>query len=140
MKRIIFLAVPLLLLLTGCHQFGGGVRVSSDHHQVSKLPPDHAPAHGRRAQYRYHYYPEAHFYFDMGRNLYFYLDSNGRWSVSVSFPAHLYSYRYSHHVEIIMDIDKPYHRHDDHRKKYPPGQFKKKHNKNKKKKYKDDDY
>lgn len=142
MKKISFMSVILVFLLSGCHQFGGGVRVSNEQHQVQTLPPAHAPAYGRRAQYRYYYYPDARFYFDIGRNLYFYLDSRGNWSVSARFPAHLQQYRHSHYVEIEMDSDKPYQRYNDHRRKYPPGQLKKKHKKDKKsknKKYDDDD-
>jgi hypothetical protein len=131
MKKIIFMLATSLLVLTGCHQFGGGVRVGHDHH-AGKLPPAHAPAHGRRAQYRYHYYPDARFYFDVGRNVYFYLDSRGHWSVSASLPHHLRGYLHGHHVEIEMDIDKPYIKHKHHKSKYPPGQMKKKY-KNKKK-------
>ena len=144
MKKFLTLLVPAIVALTGCHEFGGGVRGGSSHHYpAGNLPPAHAPAHGRRSMYRYHYYPEARFYFDTGRNLYFYLDSRGGWSVSARLPYHLDRYRSGHHVEIEMDIDTPYHRHNDHRRKYPPGQMKKKYknkNKHKKKKYDDDDY
>ena len=143
MRKAFYLLVLASLSLTGCHQFGGGVRASnSPHHHPATLPPAHAPAHGRRAQYRYYYYPEARFYFDIGRNLYFYLDSSGRWSVSARFPSHLHHYRNSRYVEIEIANDKPYHHYHEHRKKYPPGQVKKKYKHNKKyknKKYDDDD-
>ena len=138
MKKFLTLLVPAIVALTGCHEFGGGVRGGSSHHYpAGNLPPAHAPAHGRRAQqYRYYYYPEARYYFDIGRSLYFYLDSRGGWSVSARFPSHLHRYRDSHYVEIEMDIDRPYHRHNDHRKKYPPGHMKKKYKHNKKHKKK----
>ena len=143
MKKLFLVFLPTFVIVTGCHEFGGGVRGGSPQYHPGKLPPAHAPAHGRRAQqYRYYYYPEARFYFDIGRNLYFYLDSRGIWSVSARFPTHLNHYRNSHHVEIEMDIDTPYHQHHDHRRKYPPGQAKKKNKHNKKykmKKYDDDD-
>lgn len=129
------------MIISGCHEFGGGVRGGpAPYHHSENLPPAHAPAHGRRAQYRYYYYPEARFYFDLGRNLYFYLDSRGSWSVSARLPHYLLEYRYGPRVEIEMDIDTPYHRHHEHRKKYPPGQLKKKYKNNKKyKKNKHDD-
>jgi hypothetical protein len=139
MKKVFISLMPLVFSITGCHEFGGGVRGPAPYHQGGPLPPAHAPAHGRRAQYRYYYYPEARFYFDIGRNLYFYLDSRGTWAISATLPPYLRQYRHSHHVEIEMDIDKPYHRYKYHRKMYPPGQVKKKYKKNKKKKHDDDD-
>ena len=142
MKKIIILLIPAIFIITGCHEFGGGVRGgSASHYPAGNLPPAHAPAHGRRSIYRYHYYPEARFYLDITRNIYFYLDSRGDWAVSARLPYHLHRYRSGHHVEIEMDIDRPYHRYHDHRRKYPPGQVKKKnkHNKKYKKKKYDDD-
>lgn len=141
MKKVFILLMPVVFIFTGCHEFGGGVRGPAPYYHGS-LPPAHAPAYGRRAQYRYYYYPEARFYFDIGRNLYFYLDSRGNWSVSATLPPYLLQYRHSHHVEIEMDIDKPYYKYNDHQKMYPPGQVKKKYKFNKKhnnKKYYDDD-
>lgn len=146
MKKIIMLVTALVFTVTGCHEFGGGVRGVSSHHHAENLPPAHAPAYGRRAQvYRYYYYPEAQFYFDIGRNLYFYLDSRGNWSVSAGFPTHLHRYRNSYRVEIDMDNDKPYYRYNDHRRKYPPGHMNKKYKHSKKDKHRkhdddDDDY
>lgn len=132
MKKLLILLIPAVIIVTGCHEFGGGVRGGGGHsHPASNLPPAHAPAHGRRAMYRYYYYPQARFYFDIHRNLYFFLDSRGYWSVSATLPGYLHQYRHSHHVEIEMDIDTPYKRHKEHRQHYPPGQLKKKHNKKK---------
>ena len=142
MKKIFILLIPSVFMMSACHEFGGGVRGPAPYHHDATLPPAHAPAHGRRAQYRYYYYPEARFYFDIGRNLYFYLDSRGNWSVSAKLPPYLLQYRHGPHVELEMDIDTPYHRYHEHRKKYPPGQVKKKYKNNKKhkkKKYDDDD-
>lgn len=139
MKKFLMLLISTLFIVTGCHEFGGGVRGTSPHHYGGTLPPAHAPAYGRRAQhYRYHYYPEARLYFDIGRNLYFYLDSRGGWSVSARLPHHLSDYRHHSYVEIEMESDKPYTKHKHHRKMYPPGHMKKK-NKHKKKKYYDDE-
>lgn len=85
-----------LFLITGCHNFGGGVRVSGHYSPGHNAPPAHAPAHGRR-HHSYHYYPNAEFYFDIGRNMYFYLDSHAQWTFSVSLPIHL-----RHHCIITM--------------------------------------
>ena len=87
-------------------------------------PPPHAPAHGYRAKYAYHYYPNSHVYFDISRRLYFYLD-DGKWRISVSLPQHLHV-RLGDHVTIHMDSDRPYTEYKHHKKKYPPGQMKKK--------------
>ncbi len=87
-------------------------------------PPPHAPAHGYRAKYTYYYYPDPYVYFDVSRKLYFYLD-DGAWRVSVSLPSHL-RVRLGDHVTIGMDSDRPYTEFRDHKKKYPPGQMKKK--------------
>ena len=116
-KRIVFLSVVSLSLFSGCHHYGGGVRVETSH-QAGNMPPAHAPAYGRRAQHHYYYYPNAEFYFDTGRGLYFYLDSYGRWAVSATLPAHLLKYRHSHYVEFEMESDKPYLHHHQHKQKY----------------------
>lgn len=142
MKKIFIFLIPAVFVMSGCHEFGGGVRGPGPYQHDATLPPAHAPAYGRRAQYRYYYYPDARFYFDIGRNLYFYLDSRGSWSVSAKLPPYLLQYRQGPHVEIEMDIDTPYHRYQEHRQKYPPGQVKKKYKNNKKqkkKKYDDED-
>ena len=126
MKRGIFLSVFSLFFFTGCHQFGGGVRVDSGAPHVEKMPPAHAPAHGRRRQHhRYYYYPNAEFYFDVGRNVYFYLDSRGGWAVSASLPHHLRSHLRGHYVEMEMESDKPYKEHHKHKQKYKKNKYKK---------------
>lgn len=91
-------------------------------------PPAHAKAQLHRAKYRYHYYPDAGVYFDTGRKLHFYIDSSGAWRMSVSLPKSL-KVRLGSNVTIDMDTDRPYTKHQAHKKKYPP-------KKNKKKKWK----
>ena len=119
MKKLLLVILPTFVVVTGCHEFGGGVRGGSPQYHPGTLPPAHAPAHGRRAQqYRYYYYPEAQFYFDIGRNLYFYLDSRGTGCERGDQVA----------------------RFDDQKQKRAGKQQKNKHNKKyKKKKYDDDD-
>ena len=121
------------LLLPGCSTHGGGVIVNSPGTVTPRdLPPEHAPAHGRRAQqrYHYHYFPDAQVYFDLDRKLYFYISAN-RWRVSVSLPDYLKIRLGDRRVTLELDIDKPYHEFHVHKKRYPPGQYKKKTSKGK---------
>lgn len=124
----------LALMLTACQTPGGSVRLNwpPDNGVEEDVavaprghgPPDHAPAHGYRRKYGYRYYPDAQVYFDIERKNYFYLDG-GQWRVSVSLPQEL-KVRLGDHVELEMDSDKPYTEYEMHKKKYPPGQLKKK--------------
>ncbi|MGD8811762.1 MAG: hypothetical protein PVH16_03420 [Thioalkalispiraceae bacterium] len=146
MKYILVPAIAGLLSLSGCHQYGGGVRVESPPPQrVENLPPAHAPAYGRRRQqqHHYYYYPEAEFYFDVGRNVYFYLDSRGNWSVSVNLPRHLRHHINGYYVELDMFTDRPYLEHHEHKRKYKKQKYKKHKNRKGNKHHKrddDDDY
>ena len=87
-------------------------------------PPPHAKAHGYRAKRVYRYYPFLGVYFDTHRKAYFYLEG-GNWRVSLSLPRDI-RVRLGDYVTIEMDTDKPYTRYEEHRRKYPPGQLKKK--------------
>ena len=87
-------------------------------------PPPHAPAHGYRAKHAYRYYPGSGVYFDINRNVYFYL-AGDTWRMSVSLPHHI-QMQINHYVAIEMDSDKPYTRFKEHCQKYPPVQMKKK--------------
>jgi hypothetical protein len=93
-------------------------------------PPPHAPAHGYRAKYTYHYYPQAEVYFDISRKLYFYMEAD-EWKVSASLPGGLRAHL-GDHVTIETDYDKPYMRSKESKEskeskgKWPPGQAKKK--------------
>jgi hypothetical protein len=97
-------------------------------------PPPHAPAYGYRAKYNYRYYPASSVYYDMDRGLYFYLEGPD-WQISASLP-HAIQVGLGDHVVLEMEADKPYIHYDEHKHKYPPGQFKNKHKKVKNKKYK----
>ena len=90
-------------------------------------PPPHAPAHGYRAKHNYRYYPSACVYFDISRKVYFHL-VQGAWQISVSLPRAL-QLQLGNFVSIEMDTDKPYTKFKDHKRKYPPGQLKKKNKK-----------
>ena len=87
-------------------------------------PPPHAKAHGYRAKYTYRYYPSVKVYYDFYRKAYFYLEGNN-WRISVSLPS-IFRVQLGDHVTIEMDSDKPHIRFDEHKRKYPPGQLKKK--------------
>lgn len=118
MKQVVLLCMFSLLLFTGCRYYGAGIRVEGSYPYTRNMPPLHAPAHGRRQHHLYHYYPNAEFYFDVGRNMYFYLDSRRQWTFSVNLPFHLRSYLHNGYVEIEMENDRPYLRHNDHKNKY----------------------
>lgn len=134
----LLLAALAFLPLTGCKTIDGGV-ISHSPGSTTRgdLPPEHAPAHGRRAQqrYQYHYYPNAQVYFDLDRKLYFYISAN-RWKVSVSLPEYFRRRLNDHHVPLDMAVAKPYQEFRQHKKQYPPGLAKKK--EKKKHKYKKD--
>jgi hypothetical protein len=69
-------------------------------------PPAHAPAHGYRAKYNYHYYPKANVYYDTDRKLYFYMQGDN-WRASVSLPLDL-KLELGNYLSVEMDCDKPY--------------------------------
>ena len=97
---------------------------NNEYKHKKKGPPDHAPAHGYRAKHYYRYYPSSSVYYDIDRELFFYLKGDN-WEVSASLPG---SIRVSlvDYVNIEMESDRPYLYHGEHVKKYPPGQMKKK--------------
>jgi hypothetical protein len=120
-----------LLSLGACQIKSAGVHIGDEPEPVvvakSKPkggPPAHAPAHGFRAKHHYRYYPSCYVYFDVSRKCYFYL-SGDRWKVSASLPVHM-RVQLGNYVSIEMDTDRPYTKFKEHKKKYPPGQLKKK--------------
>lgn len=116
MKKIVFLSLLSLTFITGCHPYGGGI-IIDDGYAHRPIPPAHAPAYGHRL-HRYYYYPNAEIYFDVGRNMYFYLNSAGTWSFSVNLPIHLRSHLHNAYVEVEMEHDRPYLRHKYYKNKY----------------------
>lgn len=123
--------------LTACKTTGGAIGVewgkhSKPHHgqeHADRMPPAHAPAHGRRAQHRYHYYPSSEIYFDIDRKVYFYLSGDG-WKISATLP-HRLRIGLGDHVSMELETDKPYQEHKKHKGKYPPGLARKNGKKNK---------
>lgn len=110
--------------LTGCEgaRVGAGTTPGGGYEDrgPGHGPPDHAPAHGYRAKHKYKYYPDAQVYYDTGRGVYFYY-RNGGWHMSAELPSNL-SVTLGDSVTLEMDTDKPYARHDEHMREYPPGQ------------------
>jgi hypothetical protein len=127
-KVLTFLCcVFLIITLSSCKSITAGIQVGGPPVVVQEQrggPPPHAKAHGYRAKHTYRYYPCARAYFDVHRNVYFYLEGD-IWRMSVSLPAELHVHL-GEHVTIEMDSDKPYTRFEEHKRKYPPGQLKKK--------------
>jgi hypothetical protein len=125
----VFSIILIPLFFMACSTTGGSVNVEYGKNSgyghspaVKKGPPPHAPAHGYRAKYRYRYYPDCSVYFDTGRNIYFYLQGD-HWRVSVSLPNNL-RVKLGSYVALEMSAAKPYVHHNEHKRKYPPGQLK----------------
>ena len=103
------LAAASVLLLagqTGCHapkHRSSSPAVSVGH---GHGPPAHAPAHGYHKKHRYHYYSTANVYFDVDRELYFYVDA-GEWKVAVSLPSTIVI-EVGEGVTLELETDKPY--------------------------------
>ena len=132
---IILFCLFFLFSLFGCYATDGAVHVGLSDEQAAPPPrghgpkakggpPSHAPAHGYRAKHMYHYYPCEQVYYDTGRGLYFFLEGS-QWRMSVSLPGRLHI-RLGEYVLIGMSSDRPYTDFEDHQRKYPPGQMKKK--------------
>ena len=137
LKRAMFILATILILFSfsACSTTGGAVGLewgqetgNGHRHKIKKAkkggPPPHAPAHGYRAKYEYRYYPACGVYYDTHRELYFYLEGPN-WRISASLP-HAVQLGIGGYVSIEMDADKPYIYYEEHKRKYPPGQFKNK--------------
>ena len=90
-------------------------------------PPAHAPAHGYRAKHAYRYYPSSCVYFDTSSKVYFYLKGDN-WTMSVSLPQEI-QLRLGSYVSMELDTDRPYIHFQEHKRRHPPGQLKKKNQK-----------
>jgi hypothetical protein len=124
-RLLILLSCGLFMFsFAACSVKSAGIHVGGGGPVVKGGPPAHAPAHGYRAKHAYYYYPDAYVYFDISRMVYFYLEGD-IWRMSASLPHSLHV-RLGEHVTIAMDTHKPYTHFKSHKKKYPPGQLKKK--------------
>ena len=125
LTKIMFVLLILMFSITisGCSKSTVVLSKPPTYEPDRPGPPSWAPAHGHRAKYRYYYYPATYVYFDVGRSLYFYYQSD-QWRVSASLPIGIYITA-GEYVVLEMDDDKPYKFHSDVAKRYPPGQQKK---------------
>jgi hypothetical protein len=131
-KSVISLGCVLFIFsFSACKTTGGGIHLGwgseskISHPDVVKGgPPPHAPAHGYRAKYTYRYYPSSCIYFDACRKVYFYLEGDN-WRTSVLLPRDI-QLQLGSYVTLEMNTDKPYTQFKEHKRKYPPGQLKKK--------------
>jgi len=125
--KILFIIIGLGILLTlfGCSSSIVIKEEPTVYKPIPKEPgpPPWAPAHGRRAKYRYHYYPESYVYFDIERRIYFYFYGD-KWLASVSLPSGIYI-DVNSYIVLEMDVAEPYHFHTEVVKRYPPGHLKK---------------
>jgi hypothetical protein len=124
--RKILICSFAFLVLNACVITGGGVHVGGPPPEPAGGPPPHAPAHGYRAKYQYYYYPSAYVYFDVTRNMYFYLEGTVWRTAAVLPEVYRVKTRGVEYVTIDMDDDRPYKHFEEHKKKFPPGQLKKK--------------
>jgi hypothetical protein len=117
-----------LSFLPSCNVKRGGVEVGAPPPEPGPPPkggpPPWAPAHGRRAKYRYRYYPSFYVYFDIGRQVYFYLEGD-KWRMSAHLPSAI-RIESADYVSIELKTANPYEYFSEHKKQYPPGQAKKK--------------
>jgi hypothetical protein len=124
---IILAGLIFLVALSGCQK--GGVVIGAQSHSEYRSekkggPPPWAPAHGYRAKHKYRYYPSLYVYFDIGREIYFYLEGD-EWKVVVTLPKDI-KIDGNKYVTLQMDSERPYIYHADVVRNYPPGQQKSK--------------
>jgi hypothetical protein len=93
----------------------------SERYIQQKGPPDHAPAHGYRAKFKYRYYPRYNVYFDAERGVYFYLKGKN-WEVGIKLPNHMQK-DLGEFVSLELDTDRPYLYNAEHNKKYSSKQL-----------------
>jgi|GEM_PF-2235277 len=113
--KICLVGLTLLLLLVG----GCRVRPPLPPRPYVVVPGE--PYYGEHygSGYRYRYYPGAQVYFDTSRNIYFYF-SGSVWLSAPRLPRHIHVDR-DNFVTMELDEPKPYLRHRDTLKRYPPG-------------------
>jgi hypothetical protein len=105
-KQGIYIGV-LALLMTGCFV---GVRAGGPGPYVN-------------GAFYYDYYPESEVYYSVDRHLYYYY-SGGGWVGAATLPGTI-SLSVGAPVRIQVGNERPYVLHEEHLKRYPPGQLKK---------------
>ncbi len=116
---VVMLSFSMLMITAGCQSARVSVGYDKPPPPPPPGPPPWAPAHGRRAKYVYHYYPDVAVYYYPVSGVYFYY-SGGRWHVSARLPATI-RIETRTYVVLEMDVDKPYVYHGKVREWYPPG-------------------
>ena len=133
-NTISFLAIIILLFSFVCSGFAdssNSVKIAKDserhngkineRYKHQKGHPDHAPAHGYRAKFKYRYYPRYNVYFDAERGVYFYLKGKN-WEVGIKLPNHMQK-DLGEFVSLELDTDRPYLYNAEHNKKYSSKQL-----------------
>jgi len=123
---VILTGLVALFALLGCQHSSVLIGTECHHEDRSEKngPPPWAPAHGYRAKHHYYYYPSSYVYFDIDREVYFFLESD-EWKLAVTLPGYI-KVDIDEQVTLYMDSEKPYEYHMDVVKNYPPGQQKNK--------------
>lgn len=127
MRKIIILLVIGALALPS--SFAGidlnvsiaiGTRIESHEHVVEEGngPPSWAPAHGRRAKAKFHYYPAQQVYRNASTGAWVYY-RNGEWSVGMNLPSVISIGSDSRFVSLEMNSDRPYTYHQEVIRSYP---------------------
>lgn len=125
--HFVWMIAVSLLLMTGCTVTQAGVHVSSEPSGTYTTqkggPPPHAPAHGYRAKHHGHNmrydsgtgvyavisYADTYFF----NNLYFKMDSSGRWMVSSALDR---GWTYGRDYQVPKKLKDKYKKKDKHHK------------------------
>ncbi|MEZ4527048.1 MAG: hypothetical protein R2941_14115 [Desulfobacterales bacterium] len=83
------------------------------HHEISQKYPG-----VKKHEYRYTYYPNAAVYFDRGNKVWHY-PSEGKWKTGPRLPKSFHLTE-KEGIPLIFDTDRPYTRHQEISRKYPP--------------------
>lgn len=112
------LSVMLAVAMISCQRAGVTIGKSNSPSTASRQgPPAHAPAHGYRRKFGYHYYPDQHVYYAPDRGTYFWLEGEA-WKVGVELPSRI-ALNLGDHVSIELDSQTPYKQHATVARKHP---------------------
>ena len=112
------LSLALAVGMIGCQRAGVTIGKSNSPSTASRQgPPDHAPAHGYRKKFGYHYYPDQQVYYAPDRGTYFWLEGSS-WKVGVELPYSL-EVSLGSYVSIELDAHTPYKQHATVARKHP---------------------
>ncbi|MBE9516809.1 MAG: hypothetical protein IME93_07500, partial [Proteobacteria bacterium] len=109
----ITIALSVVMALSACI-----VTPRHGRHDYYDEPQTRAPVYD---SYSYWYYPAVDVYFDIHREVYFYLDA-GRWITVRVLPPRFRGYMGAR-VDLRMRHDRPYTRHRNHKRSYPKHKY-----------------